>query len=67
MLSHRSVHVTSVGWPGLSVDAVISGGEPGLSEERREGVDRRAQDCGDPTQSQGLLVSQHLGLQTSIL
>ena len=61
--SDRGVHVTSVCWPGLSVDAVITGGEARLSEERREGVDRGAQHCGHSCQSQALLVSQHLQLQ----
>ena len=60
MGSHRGVHVTSVGGPGLSVDAVVGGVGPRLSEEGREGVDRRPQHRGDPCHSQGLLVSQHL-------
>ena len=46
--SDRGVHVTSVCRPGLSVDAVITGGQSSLSEQRGEGVDRGAQHCGDP-------------------
>ena len=46
--SYRGVHVTAVCWPGLSVNAVITGGQSGLSEERREGVNRRSQHCSDP-------------------
>ena len=46
--SDRGVHVTAVCRPGLSVDAVITGGQAGLTEERREGVNRRSQHCSDP-------------------
>ena len=46
--SDRGVHVTSVCRPGLSVDAVITGGQSGLSEQRGEGVDWGAQHGGDP-------------------
>ena len=48
MRSDRGVHVTAVCRPGLPVDAVITGGQSSLSEQRREGVDGGAQHGGDP-------------------
>ena len=47
-MSDRGVHVTAVCRPGLSVDAVITGGQSGLSEQRGEGMDWGAQHGGDP-------------------
>ena len=60
--SDRGVHVTSVCRPGLSVDAVITGGQSGLSEERREGVDRGAQHCRDALGSHPHLVLHNLAV-----